>query len=117
VREIRSADFVRCTQTVEPIADSVGLTIKEEPILSELGYPGNESDAVELIRALNGADAATIVCSQGDVIPDLLRRLAAEDHVDLPEPLASKKGSTWVLSFDGDRLFGADYIPPPVILE
>jgi 8-oxo-(d)GTP phosphatase len=113
VREIFSADFVRCVETVQPLADSVGLSIKEEPLLSELGYPGNEDEAIAMMRHLGSADAATVACTQGDVIPDLLGRMAAEDHVDLPQSLLYKKGSTWVLSFDGDRLFGADYIPPP----
>jgi 8-oxo-(d)GTP phosphatase len=113
VREIFSADFVRCVETVEPLAEAVGLSIKEEPLLSEFGYPGHEAQAIELIRHLGSADAATVACSQGDVIPDMLERLAAADHVDLPKPRECKKASTWVLSFDGDRLFGADYIPPP----
>jgi 8-oxo-(d)GTP phosphatase len=115
VLDIVSADFVRCVQTVEPLADSIGLSIKEEPLLSELGYPGHEVEAVEMIRALGTADAAAVACTQGDVVPDLLNRLARHDHVDLPEPLVYKKGSTWVLSFDGERLFGADYIPAPRI--
>jgi 8-oxo-dGTP pyrophosphatase MutT (NUDIX family)/phosphohistidine phosphatase SixA len=115
VREIFSADFVRCVQTVEPLADALGLSIKEEPLFSELGYPGSEEDATDMVRHLGTPDAATIVCTQGDVIPDLLARLSELDHVDLPEPLPYKKGSTWALSFDGDRLFGADYIPPPPI--
>lgn len=115
VGEIHSADFVRCVQTVEPLADALGLTIKEEPLLSEDGYPAREAEAAALIRRLGGTHSATVVCSQGDVIPSLLTRLADEDHVDLPDPLPYKKAATWVLSFDGDRLFSADYQPPPRI--
>jgi len=117
VVDIVSADFVRCVETVEPLADAIGLTVKEDPLLSELGYPGHEEEAVEMIRALGTADAAAVACTQGDVIPDLLNRLAENDHVDLPDPLVYKKGSTWVLSFDGERLFGADHIPAPRIEE
>jgi 8-oxo-dGTP pyrophosphatase MutT (NUDIX family)/phosphohistidine phosphatase SixA len=117
VGEIFSADFVRCVETVEPLAEAIGGTIKEEPLLSEIGYPGHEKEAVELVRHLGSPDAATVACTQGDVIPELLGRLAAEDHVDLPEPLDYKKASTWVLSFDGHRFFGADYLPPPPIPE
>ena len=115
VREIVSADFVRCVESVEPLADAIGLTIKQEPLLSELGYPGHEDAAVELIRGLGATDSSAVACTQGDVIPDLLKRLARTDHVDLPESLAYKKASTWVLSFDGERLFAAHHIPPPRI--
>jgi 8-oxo-(d)GTP phosphatase len=117
VSEILSADFARCVQTVEPLADSVGLVVKEEPLLSELGYPGREAAAVDVVRGLGSPDAATVVCSQGDVIPDMLERLASEDHVDLPDDVPYKKASTWVLSFDGYRLFGAEYVPPPKVEE
>jgi 8-oxo-(d)GTP phosphatase len=117
VHEIYSADFVRCVETVVPLADSLGLVVKEEPLLSELGYPGHEDEAVDFIRHLGAPDGAVAASSQGDVIPDLLHRLADADAVDLPDPLQYKKGSTWVLSFDGDRLFTADHIPPPTIEE
>jgi 8-oxo-(d)GTP phosphatase len=117
VTEIYSADFVRCVQTVEPLADSVGIAIKEEPLLSELGYPGREEVAVEMMRSLGSPDAATVACSQGGVIPDLLERLASEDDFELPPDFPYKKGSTWVLSFDGDRLFSAQYVPPPSVEE
>jgi 8-oxo-(d)GTP phosphatase len=113
VREIVSADFLRCTETVAPLADATGLAIKEEQLLSEVGYPGNEDEAAAFIRGLGSVDTASVACTQGDVIPDLLGRLAAADHFDLPRPLVYKKASTWVLTFDGDRLLGADYVPPP----
>jgi 8-oxo-(d)GTP phosphatase len=115
VAEIYSADFIRCTETVEPLAEAIGLTVKDEPLLSENGYPGSEKEALKLLRGLGGHHGAAVACSQGDVIPDALRRLSEEDHVDLPDPVPCKKASTWVLSFDGDRLFSADYIPPPEV--
>lgn len=115
VDELISADFVRCVQTLEPFAEAVGLPIKEEPLFSELGYPGAESEAVLAIRSWARSGESTVICSQGDVIPDLVARIAREDHVDVPDPLPCKKASTWVLSFDGNRLFSAEYFPPPLI--
>lgn len=113
VREIVSADFVRCSQTVEPLAAALGLSIKEEPLFSEDVYPGHESDALELLRSAGSENVATVVCSQGGVIPDLLARLAATDGVKLPEHLAYKKGSVWALTFEGPGLLDAEYFPPP----
>ena len=113
VKEIYSADFVRCVETVEPLADSIGLVVKEEPLLSEIGYPGHESEALDMLRALGAKDAAAVACTQGDVLPDILRRAADQDQVELAKSFPYKKACTWVLSFDGARLFGADYIPPP----
>jgi len=112
--EIVSADFVRCRQTVEPLAEALGLEVRETPIVSEEGYPGHEAEAVELLRSVGGPHHTSVVCSQGDVIPDLLARLATADSVDLP-PEPSKKGSTWALTFQLDRLIGCEYFPPPTV--
>ncbi len=112
---IVSADYLRGRQTVEPLAASLGLPIREFPELSELGYPGHEDEAVRLIRSLGGPHETVVACSQGDVIPDLLQRLAREDDVDLPNPLTAKKAGTWALTFRDDRLAGGEYFPPPSV--
>jgi 8-oxo-dGTP diphosphatase len=114
VQSIISADFLRCTQTMEPLASAIGLAIKEDELFSELGYPTQEHETLNRIRDLGASLDTTVVCSQGDVIPDLLERLAMEDHVDLPEG-ATKKGSVWALNFEGRKLFSAEYFPPPVV--
>ena len=113
IQQIVSADYARCVQTVAPFAEAVGLSIDEDDLFSEEGYPAHEQEASHLVRKLGESLTTTVVCSQGDVIPDLLTRLAVEDHVDLPDPLPKKKGSVWVLTFDGPRLFSAEYFAPP----
>jgi 8-oxo-dGTP diphosphatase len=113
VRTIVSADFVRCVQTMEPLAASLGLDVGEEPLLSEQGFPGHESQAVELLRGRADDDESVVFCSQAKVVPPLIERLAAEDGVELTH-VRSKKGSVWALSFDGRRLYDAEYFPPPL---
>lgn len=114
--EIVSADFVRCRQTVEPLAESLGLEIRDEPMLSELDYPGREAEAVTLLRTIGGPHHASVACSQGGVIPDLVGRLAAEDAVDIPD-VTPRKGSTWALTFQGSRLVSCEYFAPPPVAE
>ena len=115
VDDIISADFERCVQTVQPLADALRLPVRREELFSESGYPAHEDEAIHLVRKLGESLATTVVCSQGDVIPDLLQRLAAIDHVDLPEPLHVKKAGVCVLIFDGPRLFSVECFPPPAI--
>jgi len=115
VDDIISADFVRCVQTVQPLAEAIGATVKEEELFSEIGYPAHEDEALHYVRKLGESLSTTVVCSQGDVIPDLLHRLASADHVDLPEPFECKKGGFMALTFDGPRLFSVEYFSPPPI--
>jgi 8-oxo-dGTP pyrophosphatase MutT (NUDIX family)/phosphohistidine phosphatase SixA len=112
VRDIVSADLTRCVQTVEPLAAAVGLTIREEAVLSEDGFPGHEHQAVAMIRDLGSDNTAAVVCSQGDVIPDLLHRMALGDDLALEDPVVSKKGSVWALTFADRGLIAAEYFAP-----
>ncbi len=119
VTEIISADFVRCVQTVEPLGQSIGVAVKEDPLFSEHGYPSNEAQAVDLTRTMANGECAICVCSQGDVIPDLLRRLADRDGLAAPSrregrpPFRTKKGGAWVLFWSDGRLVGAESLGLP----
>ncbi len=113
VAQIVSADVDRCTQTVAPLAEAIGLEIHPEPVLSEVGYPGREEEAVALIRSLGGAGRDGVACSQGAVIPDLLRRVIGFDDREVPDPMPYRKGSVWALTYSEGRLLEMDYIPPP----
>jgi 8-oxo-dGTP diphosphatase len=112
VREIHAAPIRRCRATVEPLAAAVGLSIGDQPLLGEQDFPVHRKKAIDWIRRAGHQDTATVLCSQGGVIPDVLTTLAARDKLDLPAPRACKKGSLWSLTFGGDRLHAAEYFPP-----
>jgi 8-oxo-(d)GTP phosphatase len=112
---IASADVRRCTETVEPLADAQRLDIVPEPLLSDVVYPGREEEAVDFVRSLGGsAFLDAVACTQGDIIPDLLGRIAGADGYPLEQPVRAAKGSTWALSLDPDGgLLAMDYIEAP----
>jgi 8-oxo-dGTP diphosphatase len=112
VRRILSADFVRCVQTVKPLSRTIGVPVEQESLLSEIGYPGREGDLIERMRRLEQRDGAVVASSQGDVIPDVLNRLATMDRVPLDEEIVARKGSVWALSFAGRRLCALEYFSP-----
>lgn len=113
VAQIVSADVDRCAQTVAPLAEALGLEVRLDPVLSEVAYPGREVEAVSLIRTLGGPGRDGVACSQGTVIPDLLRRVAEHDDRAIPDSLPYRKGSVWALTFSEGRLLEMAYIPPP----
>ncbi|HEX3325377.1 MAG TPA: NUDIX hydrolase [Actinomycetota bacterium] len=112
VGDIVSADFIRCVQTVQPLSEAIRVPIREEPLWSEVGYPGNEEKALTALRRWGASGRTTVVSSQGDVIPDLLERVASSDDLDLRKG-GTKKASVWALMFDGDSVFSAEYFPAP----
>ena len=59
---------------------------------------------------VRGADA--VLCSHGDVIPDLLEHLLAHG-TKLKGDLRWQKASTWILTWEGKRLTKGRYVPPP----
>jgi 8-oxo-dGTP diphosphatase len=111
--DIRAADVVRCLQTVQPLASSLGLPVIEEPLLSEEGFASDEAGAASVVRTAGDVHGCVVLSSQGDVIPSLLARLSSEDDVDLVEPPAARKASVWALELQGDRLVSAEYFAPP----
>jgi hypothetical protein len=54
-----------------------------------------------------------VICSQGKVIPDLMRWWADKDGITLPAN-RNRKGSVWVLSRHDGRLVAADHIASPL---
>src|SRR5699024_2774718 len=101
---------VRCQQTVHLLADQLSVTMHDEPSLSEREYQRDPAAArrrvVEL--ALLSSDAGpTAVCSQGGVIPGVVKSLASRGRIELPST-STPKAAWWVLSFDGKHLRQAD---------
>lgn len=112
VDEIYSSPYVRCRQTVEPLAERCGLPVVDSDHLAEGARGGT---TLEWIRTLSGRHV--VACSHGDVIPSVIRRLE-----ELGVPLYSpngvfdvKKGSVWTLALEGDRIVSATYTPPPAL--
>ena len=51
-RRLLSADPLRCVQTVEPLADRIGVPLEVDHALSEAGYAADPARALRRIRAL-----------------------------------------------------------------
>jgi 8-oxo-dGTP diphosphatase len=109
VTRLVSSPFRRCTQTLEPFAQRLGLAIEVDDRLAE-GAGG--LDALALADELAREHDAAVVCTHGDVIPELLRTLNATT-TRFKDPFIWPKGSTWVISGDGGVWTRARYMAPP----
>ncbi len=96
VGRVLTSPFVRCRQSVEPLAASLRLPVEERPELAE-GVA--EAELASLVAELAGSTA--VLCTHGDVLGLLLGE----------EP---EKGSTWVVEADpAGGLDRRSYLPPP----
>src|SRR5581483_4543173 len=69
-QRILSSPYVRCVQSVEPLAADLSLRVEPTEELAE----GHSSTALALVRAL--ADEKVALCTHGDVIAEVLVALA-----------------------------------------
>jgi 8-oxo-dGTP diphosphatase len=107
VARIYSSPYVRCVQTVEPLAAELGLAVEEIDELAE----GADDAAVRVVEDLGGTTA--VLCSHGDVVPAMLATLAPHAFRGR-ESLPIAKGSTWVVDLGQHE---ATYLPPPSVKE
>lgn len=103
-----SSPYVRCVQTLEPLAQTRGLPIES---VDELGEGAPVDRALALIVS-TAADGPAALCTHGDVMGLAVQRLVAAG-VLVDGPLEFKKGATWILEIDGSAVTGARYLPPP----
>ena len=111
--EIYAAPLTRCHETLEPLAEELGVTIHDEPALTEEAYADEHQAGRRRVVEIAKSDGTPVICTQGKVIPDLIAWWCDRDGVR-PDKSRNRKGSTWVLSLVGDKLVAADHIDSPL---
>ncbi len=106
VEAIFSSPALRCVQTVEPLAERLGLKVQIAP---ELFEGASTSRSIEYVRSFTGR--SVVLCSHGDVIPDVLRNL--EVGGSQLHGRGCGKGSIWQLDNSTDRIESGTYTPEP----
>lgn len=105
---ILSSPFVRCMETVVPLAGNRGLAVEPADELAE-GAPLDA--ALALVR--KHANAGAVLCTHGDVVPMLLDHYAAAG-ADIPAEREWPKGCMWTLHTDSTgEVIRASYTLPP----
>jgi len=104
---IMTSPFVRCVETVEPLAAARGLSVER---VVDFGEGAEKERVAALLESL--VEGAVMLCGHGREIELLI------DHA---ESLGGRvqtlrgiaKASVWVLEREGGRLVSARYLPPP----
>lgn len=88
-----SSPYVRCQETVTPMAQQRGLPVVDHLDLAEGAYG---TDALDALLAEAAAGRMVAACSHGDVIPELVGA-AVRRGATLDGPADPKKGARYVL--------------------
>jgi 8-oxo-dGTP diphosphatase len=104
-----SSPSLRCVQTLEPLADRLGLKVETDERLAE------DSRLHVVLDVLNDVPDRAVLCSHGDVIPELIEALALRG-MEVTTARDWRKGTLWVLEATDDdhrRFTRAAVEPPP----
>ncbi|HUR23801.1 MAG TPA: phosphoglycerate mutase family protein [Acidimicrobiales bacterium] len=91
IDRVLSSPYLRCTQTVAPLAAARGLAVEPCDDLAE----GEGRAGTGLARSLLSEPACTVLCSHGDVVEEVL------DALSVAREQFTRKGATWVLDEAG----------------
>jgi phosphohistidine phosphatase SixA len=107
ISTIFSSQYLRCLQTVQPLARARGLEIQETPALEEgRGLEG----AYAFLR--DPALDHTVLCTHGDIVWELVEDLVKQRVLPVFRE-EFEKGSTWLVDSAGGKPVRARYIPAP----
>ena len=97
-----SATPLRCRETLASLAELLGLPVKVDGAFDE-DAPDGLAGAEAALRTLAAEGGSTAVCSQGKVIPPLLRRLDTFFHEIIRKFLAGFQTNLPWVAFHNDK--------------
>ena len=111
VSALFSSPALRCIQTLEPLADRLGLKVEVDERLAE------DSALEAVLAVVERAPDRAVLCSHGDVIPELIEALARRG-TEVTTARDWRKATLWVLegTDDDDRSFTSAAVEPPPAL-
>ncbi len=105
-QKILSSPYVRCRDTVEPLATAIGLVVETTDELAE----GHGARALGLMERL---EQVAVLCTHGDVALAILGEIAQTGDAEALEKLRLQKGEVWVVDSDGSSMSIVDHIRRP----
>lgn len=75
-RRILTSTALRCLQTVEPLAERLGLRVRATDAISQDAWESGEAAVREVIGKRIRARKSAVICSHGPVLPEILHEIA-----------------------------------------
>lgn len=103
-----TSPYVRCVQTLEPLAADRNLPLETADALAEGASVG---EALELLLSL-GAEGPAVCCTHADVLFDVVEELLSAG-VRLDGPFEFEVAGTWMLEVENRIVTSGRYLPRP----
>jgi 8-oxo-dGTP diphosphatase len=103
---LHSSPYVRCVQSLEPLATRLDVDVTIDPRLEE------EQPFEPVLDLLFEVPDGAVLCSHGDIIPAVIQALQRRG-MEIQTPADWRKGTTWVLKRKGDHIAKGKVWPPP----
>lgn len=113
VGAVHSSPATRCVQTVEPLADALGLSVVEQPALWEDAALDDVFGLLDTLGAIGSdsqANSGIVFCTHGNLIPAVIERLAGGGST--VHGRGCERASVWMIRSDADRWVEARYFTP-----
>ncbi|CAN5754275.1 hypothetical protein BH23ACT2_BH23ACT2_00570 [soil metagenome] len=104
-----SSRFVRCVETLDPLAHRRGLTVATT---AELTEGGSGADALDALLAAAAEGHTLAACSHGDVIPAVVAA-AVGRGATLDGPASPSKAARYELTVDRGQVTHLAHVPAP----
>lgn len=105
---LRSSPAVRCMQTLEPLGSRLAIDVTADNALFEGQHAG---PTLDLIDRLAEAGTTAVLCSHGDIIPEVIRLLSQRGMRAATE--GYQKAGVWRLEFEAGQISEGIYVPAP----
>ncbi len=106
-QRILSSPYVRCCETVQPLAEALGIPVESVDELAE----ANGDAAVRLMRRMAGESA--VLCTHGDVATAMLDALVIDPGPSGGTVPKLQKGEVWVVNSTGSTLAVVEHLRRP----
>jgi 8-oxo-dGTP diphosphatase len=107
IHRVVSSPTERCTRTVAPLADRLGLAVRTRKVLAADADP---ADAITYL--LRQAAQNPVLCTHGELMPKIIRRLR-ESGMKGHDANIAQKAAGWVLDVEDGSVVRGRYLPPP----
>jgi 8-oxo-dGTP diphosphatase len=103
-----SSRYLRCIQTLEPLAEQLGTSVEVTDHLTE------GADFRHTIDWMSTLPEGAVMCSHGDVIPDVIAALERRG-MHIAGDAEWRKATVWVLERDGTEFVKGKVWSPPSV--